>query len=110
MDPVIGSGEGNGLLRPTHGLRWFSVDELDLAAVLAVPPPAHATLEAANDHVDQSLGVLECAIGVACLRWRRLVALFATILRRVVVTSPFVTAVVVLAATSIIAAVVVVGT
>jgi hypothetical protein len=52
MDPVIGSGEGNGLLRPTHGLRWFSMDELDLAAVLAVPPPACAALQATNDHVD----------------------------------------------------------
>jgi hypothetical protein len=27
---VIGSGEGNGLLRPSQGLRWFSMDELDL--------------------------------------------------------------------------------
>jgi hypothetical protein len=53
--------------------------------------------------------VLEWTIRVACLRWGRQVALLATILRWVVVTSSIVTAVVVLAATSIVAVVVVVA-
>jgi hypothetical protein len=54
--------------------------------------------------------VLERAIGVACLQWGRQVPLLTTILWRVVVTSPVVTAIVVLAATSIVAVVVVVAT
>jgi hypothetical protein len=41
--------------------------------------------------------MLEPAIGVACLRWGRQVALLTTILRRVVVTSPVVMVIVVLA-------------
>jgi hypothetical protein len=86
------------------------MDELDLAAVLPVPPPARAALQAANDHVDRPLSVLEWTVGVACLRRGRQVALLAAILRRVVVTSPVVAALVVLAATSIVAAVVVVAT
>jgi hypothetical protein len=110
MNPVVGSGEGDGLLRPTHGLRWFGVDELDLATVLAVPPFAHATLQATNDHVDRPLGILERAVGVACLRRGTQVALLAMILRRVVATSPVATVVVVLAATSIVTVVVVAAT
>jgi hypothetical protein len=90
-------------------LRWLGVDELDFAAVLAVPSPARAALQAADDHVDRPLGVLKRAIGVACLRWGRQVALLTAILQRVVVTSPVVVALVVLAATSVFAAVVVVA-
>jgi hypothetical protein len=86
------------------------MDELDLATVLAVHPSARAALQATNDHVDRPLGVLEWAIGVACLRRGRQVALLAAILRWVVVTSPVVTAIVVLAATSVIEAVVVAAT
>jgi hypothetical protein len=86
------------------------VDELDLAAVLPVPPPARAALQAADDHVDRPLGMLEWTIRVACLRRGRQVALLATILRRVVVASPVVAALIVLAATSVIAVVVVVAT
>jgi hypothetical protein len=93
-----------------QGLRWFGVDELDLAVVLAVPPPARATLQAANDHVDRPLGVLEWAIGVACLRRGRQAALLTTVLWLVLVTSPVVAAVVVLAATSVVAAAVIVET
>jgi hypothetical protein len=78
--------------------------------VLAVSPSARAALQAANDHVDRPLGILEWGIGVACLQWGRQVALLVTILRRVVVTSAVVTAIVVLADTSIVAAVVVVAT
>jgi hypothetical protein len=85
------------------------VDELDLVAVLAVPPPAHAAIRAANDHVDRPLGMLERAIGIACLRWGRQVALLTTILRLAAVTSPVITALVVLASTPVIAAVVVVA-
>jgi hypothetical protein len=110
VDPVLSSGEGNGLLRPTQGLRWFGADELELAAILPVPPPTRATLQAADDHVDRPLGVLKWTIGVACLRRGRQVALLAAILRRVVVTSPGVAALVVLAATSVITVVVVVAT
>jgi hypothetical protein len=84
------------------------VDELDLAAILAVPPSAHVALQAANNHVDRPLGMLEWAIGVACLRRWRQVVLLAMILWLVAVTSPVVTAIVVLATTSIVAAVVVV--
>jgi hypothetical protein len=110
MNLVFGSGEGDGLLRPTQGLRWFGVDELDLTTVLAVPPSARVALQAANDYVDQPLGVLERAVGVACLRQGRQVTLLATILRRVVVTSSVVMAFIVLAATLIVTAVVVVAT
>jgi hypothetical protein len=53
--------------------------------------------------------VLKRAIGVACLRWGRQVALLTAILQRVVVMSPVVVALVVLAATSVFAAVVVVA-
>jgi hypothetical protein len=86
------------------------VDELDFAAILAVPPPARATLQAADDHVDRPLGVLKRAIGVAWLLRGRQVALLAAILWRVVVTSPVVTALIVLAATSVVVVVVVVAT
>jgi hypothetical protein len=110
MNPVIGFREGNGLLRPTQGLRRFSVDELDLATVLVVPPSCRAALQAANDHVDRSLGVLEWAIGVDCLRQGRQVVLLAAILRQVVVTSSVITSIVVLAATSVVATVVIVAT
>jgi hypothetical protein len=54
--------------------------------------------------------MLEWAIRVACL-WRgRQVALLATILRLVAITSPVVTVIVVLATTSVVVAVVVVVT
>jgi hypothetical protein len=86
------------------------VDELDLTAALAVPPSARATLQAANDHVVRSLGVLEWAIGVSCLRRGRQVALLTVILRRVVVMSLVVAAIVVLAATSVVVAVFAVAT
>jgi hypothetical protein len=91
-------------------LRWFGVDELDLTAVLAVPPPARAALQAANDHVDRPLGMLERAIGIACLLRARQVSLVVSVLRLVAVTSPVITAIIVLVATSVIAAVVVVAT
>jgi hypothetical protein len=86
------------------------VAELDLAVVLAVPPPAHAGLQAANDHVDRPLGLLEWAVGVAYLRWGRQVALVATILWLLVITLLVVEAIVVSAAMSVIAVVVVVVT
>jgi hypothetical protein len=86
------------------------MDELDLAAVHAVPSPACATLQAANDHVDRPLGLLEQAVGIACLRRGRQVALVTSVLRLVAVTSPVVTAVVVLAAMSVVTAAVVVAT
>jgi hypothetical protein len=54
--------------------------------------------------------MLEQAIGVACLRRGRQVALLAMILRLAVVTLPIVTVIVVLAAKSVVAAVVVVAT
>jgi hypothetical protein len=54
--------------------------------------------------------MLEWTVGVACLRRVRQVALLAVILRWVVVTSPVVTALLVLAATSVVTAVVVVET
>jgi hypothetical protein len=54
--------------------------------------------------------MLERAIGIACLRWGRQVALLATILRLAAGTSPVVTAIVVIAATSVVTAVVVVVT
>jgi hypothetical protein len=85
------------------------VDELDLVTVLVAPPSDRASLQATNDHVDRPLGILEQAIGVACLRRGRQIALLAAILRRVVVTSPVVTVIIVLAATSVVAAVVVVA-
>jgi hypothetical protein len=50
--------------------------------------------------------MLERAIGIACLQRGRQVALFAMILRLAAVTSPFVTAIVVLASTSVVATVV----
>jgi hypothetical protein len=106
---VIGSGEGDGLLRPTQRLPWFGVHELELAAILAVPPPARAALQAANDHIDRPLGMLERAIGIACLRRGRRVALLVTIFRLAAVMSPIVTAIVVLASTSDVVAVVVVA-
>jgi hypothetical protein len=56
---VISPGERYRLLRPTQGMRWIGVDELDLTLILAVPPPARAGLQAANDHVDRPLGLLE---------------------------------------------------
>jgi hypothetical protein len=85
------------------------VDKLDLAVVLPVRPPACAALQAAEDYVDQPLGC-DQAVGVACLQRGRQVALLATILRWVVVTSPVVAALVILAATSVVAAVVAVAT
>jgi hypothetical protein len=52
-------------------LRWLGVDELDITFILVVPPPtARAGLQAVDDHVDRPLGLLECAVGVAYLRWR----------------------------------------
>jgi hypothetical protein len=54
--------------------------------------------------------MLEWTIGVACLRRGRQVALLATILWRVVITSPIVVALIVWSATSVVAAVVVVAT
>jgi hypothetical protein len=83
---------------------------MDLTVILAVPPPARAGLQAANDHVDQSFGLLEWVVGVACLRWGRQVALIATVLRLRIITSPVITAIVVSAATSIVTVVVVVAT
>jgi hypothetical protein len=53
--------------------------------------------------------VLEQAVGVACLRRGRQVALLATILRWVVTTSSVVTALIVLAATLVVAMVVAVA-
>jgi predicted aconitase with swiveling domain len=47
---------------------------------------------------------------VACLRWGRKVALVATVLWQLIITSPVVTAIVVCTATSIVTAVVVVAT
>jgi hypothetical protein len=54
--------------------------------------------------------MLERAVGVACLRRGRQVALLATILQRVVVTSPVVEELIVLAAMSVVVAVVAVAT
>jgi hypothetical protein len=53
--------------------------------------------------------MLERAIGIACLRRGRRVALLVTIFRLAAVMSPIVTAIVVLASTSDVAAVVVVA-
>jgi hypothetical protein len=92
------------------GLRWLGVDELDLAIVLAVPPPTRAALQVADDHVDRPLGLLVRAVGVTCLRRRRQVTLIRTVLWLLVITSPIVMAIVVPAATSVVAAVVVVAT
>jgi hypothetical protein len=86
------------------------VDELDIAAVLAVPSPARAAVQDANDHVDRPLGMLERVVGIACLQRGRQVALLATILRLAAVRSPVVTLIVVLAAASVVAMVVVVAT
>jgi hypothetical protein len=85
------------------------VDELDLAAVLTVLSSACAALQAANDHVDRPLGLLERAVGIACLRRGRQVAFVALVLRLVAVTSSVVTAIVPLAAMLVVAAVVVVA-
>jgi hypothetical protein len=86
------------------------VDELDLAVVLAVPPPARAPLQAANDNVDRPLDVLERAIRISFLWWGRQVTLLATVLWLVAVTSPVVAEIVVLAATLVVAVVVVAAT
>jgi hypothetical protein len=86
------------------------VDELDLAIVLAVPSPARAALQVADDHVDRPLSPLERAIGIAFLRRGRQVALITTVLRLVDVTSSVSTVIVVLAATSVVVAIVVVAT
>jgi hypothetical protein len=85
------------------------VDELDLTVVLVVPPPARAALQAANDHLDRPLGLLEWAVGVACLRWGRQVALVVAVFRLLVITSLVITTIVVPTATSVVAAVVVVA-
>jgi hypothetical protein len=71
MDPVTRSGERNRLLGPMQRLHMLGMDEVDLAHVLVVSPSAHVRLEASNDHGDQLLGLLEGAIGVSRLRWRR---------------------------------------
>jgi hypothetical protein len=90
-------------------LRWLGVDELDLAFVLAVPSPTRAALQAADDHVDRPLGLLEWAIGVACL-WKGMqVALVASVFRVLFVTSLVVPANVVPTTTLVVAAVVVVA-
>jgi hypothetical protein len=86
------------------------VDELDLAVVLAVPPPARAGLQATNYHVDRPLGLLERAVRVAYLRWERQVALVAAVFQLSVITSSVVTAIVIVAATSVVVAVDVVAT
>jgi hypothetical protein len=86
------------------------VDELNLAVILVVPPPARAALQAANDHVDRPLGILEWGIWISYLREGRQVALPATVLRLTAVTSPVVAAIVVLAATLVVVVVVVVAT
>jgi hypothetical protein len=84
------------------------VGELDLMVVLAVPSPARAALQVADDLVDRPLGLLERVVGVACL-WRgRQVVLVTAVFRLLVVTSPVVTTIVILASTSVIAAVVVI--
>jgi hypothetical protein len=93
-----------------QGMRWLGVDELDLAVVLAVSPPARAGLQAANDHVDRPLGLLEWAVGVACLQWGRQVALIVVVLGLLDITSSVVTVIVLSAATSVIVAVVGVAT
>jgi hypothetical protein len=49
--------------------------------------------------------MLEWAIGIACLRRGRQVALLTTVLRLAAITSPVVTVIVVLMATSVVAAV-----
>jgi hypothetical protein len=85
------------------------VDELDLAVVLAVPSPARAAFQAANDHVDRPLGLLERVVEVAYLQRGRQVALVASVFQ-LLVTSPVITAIVVLASTSVATAVVVVAT
>jgi hypothetical protein len=86
------------------------VDEVDLTAVLAVPSPACTALHDANDHVDRPLGLLEWAVGIACLQRGRQVTLLVTVLRLAAVTSPVITTIIVLAATSVVAVVVVVAT
>jgi hypothetical protein len=107
VNPVIGPGEGDGLLQPVQRRRWLGVDELDLTIVLAAPSPARAALQAADDHVDRPLGLLEWAVGVACLRQGGKVTLIVTVFRLLVVTLPVVTVIVVPAAMSVVVAVVV---
>jgi hypothetical protein len=85
------------------------VDELDLAVVLAAPSPARAALQDADDHVDRPFGLLERAVGVACLRRGRQVMFIAAVFRLLVVTSPVITVIIVPTATSVVAAVVVVA-
>jgi hypothetical protein len=80
VNPMVCPGERDRLLRPSQGLRCLGVDDLDLTLVLAIPPLAPASLQAANDHVDQPLLMLEGAIGVACLWWKRLITLVAAVL------------------------------
>jgi hypothetical protein len=71
VNPVIRPGERDRLLRPMQGLRWLGVHELYLVFILVVPPPAQASLPAADDHVGRLFSLLEWAVGVAYLRWRR---------------------------------------
>jgi hypothetical protein len=92
-----------------QGLRRLGVDEVDLVAILPVPPPACAALQAADDHVDRPHGMLERTVGVACLQRGRQVALLVVILWRVVVTSSSVATLVVLAARSVIETVIAVA-
>jgi hypothetical protein len=86
------------------------VDELHLAVVLVVPSPARAVRQATDDHVDRHLALLEWAVGVACLRRGRPVALIVSVFRLLVVTSPVVTVIVVPTSTPVVAAAVVVAT
>jgi hypothetical protein len=71
IDPVVGPREHDWLLRPTQGLRRLGVDELNFSLVLAILSLARAGLQATKDHVDQPLGLLEGAVGIACHRGRR---------------------------------------
>jgi hypothetical protein len=106
---VISPEEGDGLLRPAQRLRWLGVDELDLTFVLAVPSIARVALQAADDHVDRPLGLLEWVVGLAYLRRGRQVALITVVFRLWVVMSPVITAIIVPTSTSVVAAVVVVA-
>jgi hypothetical protein len=83
-------------------MRWLGVDDLDIAVVLAVPLPAQARFQTANDHVGRPLGVLERAVGVACLWWGRQVTLVAVVFRLLIITSLIITVIVVSAATSVV--------
>jgi hypothetical protein len=75
MDLVINSLEHDWLLRPTQRLCRLGMKEVDLALVLAVAPSAHMRHQAPDDHVDGPLGLLEGAVGVARLWWRRQAAI-----------------------------------